>query len=148
MPRRKVPDPIALAIGTRIRQLRLERGVTAESMVFEGEVRSKGFLSDIEKGLALPSLITLTQVADSLHVALVDLVTFPEKDERHALIDRTRSLSRGVLRKLLRELSAAGPHTVASKVIASRATPVLVVRDSQRIKPRRPPKPSSKKPKK
>jgi transcriptional regulator with XRE-family HTH domain len=137
MPRRKVPDPIALAIGTRIRQLRLERGVTAESMVFEGEVRSKGFLSDIEKGLARPSLVTLTQIADSLGVNLVDLVTFPEQDERHALIDRTRFLAKGVLRKLLRELSAAGPHTVASKAAPARTTPLLIVRDSRPVKGRR-----------
>ena len=137
MPRRKVPDPIAQAVGQRIRQLRLERGLTAESIAFGGEMSSKGFMSDIERGLARPSLATLKEIASLLGVALLDLVTFPAEDERQALVDRTRHLPRGVVRKLLKELAASGPHAVAANpTVGRRAAPVLVVRDSQRRRKR------------
>ena len=133
MPRRKVPDPIALAVGQRIRQLRLERGLTAESLAFSGRMSSKGFMSDIERGLARPSLGTLKEIADLLGVQVLDLLTFPGEDERQALVDRTRHLPRGVVRKLLKELAASGPHTVAANPGETRrAPPVLVVRDSRR----------------
>jgi transcriptional regulator with XRE-family HTH domain len=135
MPRRKVPDPIAQAIGQRIRQLRLERGLTAESIAFGGE-SSKGFLSDIERGLARPSVATLKDIASFLGVALLDLVTFPADDERQTLVDRTRHLSRGVVRRLLKDLAASGPHTVAANPRAPRAAPVLVVRDPKRRRKR------------
>lgn len=142
MPRRKTPDPIALAVGQRIRQLRLERGLTAESLAFSGKLSSKGFMSDVERGLAMPSLTSLCAIADLLQVALLDLVTFPTNDERQALVDRTRHLSRGVLRRLLKDLSAAGPHSVVSSPAApARAKPVLIVRDSQRPKRRKRRKP-------
>jgi transcriptional regulator with XRE-family HTH domain len=107
MPRRRTPDPLALAIGQRIRQLREQRGLTAERLAFESELGSKGFLSDIEHGLALPSLHTLEAIAAHLAVDLLDLVTIPEASERQALVDRTRLLSRGVVRRLLREMPAA-----------------------------------------
>ena len=103
MPRRKTPDPLAQAVGQRIRQLRLEAGLTAERLAFEGEIGSKGYLSDIEAGLASPSLRTLKGIADHLEVTLADLVTFPEDDERQALMDRTRALPIGAIRKLLKE---------------------------------------------
>jgi transcriptional regulator with XRE-family HTH domain len=132
VPRRKVPDPIALAVGQRIRQLRLERGLTAESLAFGGELSSKGFMSDIERGLALPSLTTLAEIARLLGVALLDLVTFPTEDERQALVDRTRQLPRGAVRKLLKELSDAAPRAMAANPgTARRARPAIVVRDSK-----------------
>ncbi|HEX3775627.1 MAG TPA: helix-turn-helix transcriptional regulator, partial [Polyangiaceae bacterium] len=93
MPRRALPDPTAKAVGQRIRQLRSERGLTAERLAFESELGSKGFLSDIEHGRASPSLRTLQGIADHLEVLLVDLFTFPEQGEREQLIDRSRWLA-------------------------------------------------------
>jgi transcriptional regulator with XRE-family HTH domain len=104
MPRRATPDPTALAVGARIRVLRGEQGLTAERVAFESEVGSKGFLSDIEQGRARPSIATLRHIADYLGVRLVDLFTFPEASEREALIDRTRWLTPGAVRKLLRDM--------------------------------------------
>ncbi len=116
MPRRKTPDPTAKAVGQRIRQLRSERGLTAERLAFESDLASKGYLSDIEKGRASPSLRTLQVIADYLEVLLVDLFTFPERDDRQALIDRSRWLSAGSVRKLLRDLPTGprvrGPGTL------------------------------------
>ena len=110
MPRRATPDPTAKAVGQRIRELRGERGLTAERLAFESELGSKGFLSDIEKGRASPSLHTLQVIADYLEVLLVDLFTFPERDERQQLIDRSRWLAPGTIRKLIRDMPR-GPVT-------------------------------------
>jgi len=104
MPRRSTPDPTARAVGQRIRELRLERRLTAERLAYESELGSKGFLSDIEQGRARPSIGTLQVIADYLEVFLVDLFTFPEHSERERLIDRTRWLTPGAIRKLLREM--------------------------------------------
>lgn len=68
---------------------------------------SKGYLSDVEKGLARPSLETLQAIAERLDVALLDVVTFPDANERERLVDQTRHLPRGTIRKLLREMTAA-----------------------------------------
>ena len=103
MPRRSTPDPLAQRIGARIRELRKEAGLTLEKLAYESEVGSKGFLSDVEKGLARPTVETLSAIADRLEVALLDLVTFPDEDERQRLVDRTRALTKGTVRELLRE---------------------------------------------
>lgn len=103
MPRRDEPDPLAKRIGARIRELRVESGLTLEKLAYESDVGSKGFLSDVEKGLARPSVETLAAIAERLDVKLLDLVTFPDEDERARLVDRTRFMGKGVVRKLLRE---------------------------------------------
>ena len=107
MPRRDKPDPLARTIGRRIRALRLERGMTAERLAYESDVGSKGFLSDIERGLARPSVTTLAAIARHLDVALFDLLTFPAKSPRSALVDATRHITPGAVRRLLREVRSA-----------------------------------------
>lgn len=106
MPRRKTADPLAKRIGLRISALRKEAGLTLEKLAYESEVGSKGFLSDVEKGLARPTVETLQAIADRLDVSLLDLVTFPDESDRQRLVDRTRRLSKGTIRKLLREMTA------------------------------------------
>lgn len=108
MPRRSIPDPLAQRIGARVRALRKEAGLTLEKLAYESEVGSKGFLSDIEKGLARPTVETLNAIAERLEVELFDLVTFPDESERQRLVDHTRHLTKGAVRRLLRETSPAG----------------------------------------
>ena len=104
MPRRLLPDPLALAVGRRIRQLREAAGLTLEKLAYESELGSKGHLSNIEKGLVRPTINTLKVLADGLGVLLADLVTFPADGDRERLIDASRASSPRVLRRLLREL--------------------------------------------
>lgn len=106
MPRRSTPDPLAARIGARIRTLREEAGLTLEKLTYESDLGSKGFMSDVEKGLARPTVDTLEKIAARLEVAILDLVTFPDEDDRQRLVDRTRRLSKGTVRKLLKEMSA------------------------------------------
>lgn len=101
MPRRDEPDPLAKAIGNRIRTLRKAANRTLEKLAYESDVGSKGYLSDIEKGLAVPSLSTLEKLAHSLEVELLDLVTLPEQGPRHQLVDATRTMSAAAVRRLL-----------------------------------------------
>jgi len=107
MPRRSTPDPLAERVGARIRELRQETGLTLEKLAYESEVGSKGFLSDVEKGLARPTVETLAAIAERLEVKLLDLVTFPDEDERARLVDRTRRMTKGAVRRLLRETTPA-----------------------------------------
>ena len=107
MPRRSTPDPLAERIGARIRELREEQGLTLEKLAYESEVGSKGFLSDVERGLARPTVETLSAIAARLEVKLLDLVTFTDEDERALLVDRTRRLTKGAIRRLLRETAPA-----------------------------------------
>ncbi len=107
MPRRTTPDALALAIGRRIRALREETGLTQEKLAFESELRSKGHLSSLEAGLVMPTIATLKVLADRLGVLVADLVTDPREGDRAKLIELTRHLPSGVLRKLAKELSAS-----------------------------------------
>ena len=107
MPRRAEPDPLALAVGQRIRALREERGLTQEKLAYESEVRSKGHLSSIEAGLVMPTIATLKVIADGLGVLVVDLVNDPDDGDRAKVVELTRGLPTGVLRKLVKELSAS-----------------------------------------
>lgn len=75
--------------------------MTVEALAYESELNSKGYLSDIERGLARPTLQTLKILADRLDVSLLDLMTFPDADKRHALVDATRGLSRSAVERLL-----------------------------------------------
>lgn len=74
-----------------------------EKLAFESELGSKGHFSNIERGLARPTVQTLQVLADRLGVLLLDLVTFPERDERQRLIDSTFSLPRRTLKKLAKK---------------------------------------------
>ncbi|MBX3161874.1 MAG: helix-turn-helix transcriptional regulator [Deltaproteobacteria bacterium] len=97
MPRLKKPDPLAKAIGQRVRELRLERELTIEKLAYENSM-SKGTVSDLERGLARPSVVTLKRIAKGLDVELLDLFTAPTSTERHRVVDLTRGASLANLR--------------------------------------------------
>src|SRR5947209_588070 len=104
MPRREKADPLALAVGQRIRALRTEAGLTMEKLAYESELGSKGHLSNIEKGLVRPTIQTLKVLADHLGVLPLDLLTFPDEDIRQSVIDGTRRIPLATLRKIRREI--------------------------------------------
>jgi transcriptional regulator with XRE-family HTH domain len=103
MPRREHADPITARIGRRIRALRESQDLTQEKLAYEGGLKSKGHLSGIEKGLVRPTLQTLAILAERLGVELLDLVTFPEESPRQQLVDLTRRMKPGTIRRLIRE---------------------------------------------
>jgi transcriptional regulator with XRE-family HTH domain len=103
MPRRKEQDPLSAKIGGRIRTLREAMQVTQEKLAYESGLKSKGHLSGIENGLVLPTLPTLVLLANRLGVDLLDLFTFPDESSRQQLVDLTRALKPGTIRRLIRD---------------------------------------------
>lgn len=93
MARRTLPDPLAVKIGARVRSLRQGLGLTMEQLAYSCDF-SKGQLSTIEKGLAVPTATTLATLAEGLETLPLDLLTFPENGAREKLIDMTRGLSK------------------------------------------------------
>ena len=107
MPRRAEPDPLALEIGQRVRALREAAGLTLEKLAYESDLRSKGHLSSLERGLVMPTVLTLQRIAERLGVLVADLVIIPGRSDREQLIDVSRRLPVGTLKKLTRELGAS-----------------------------------------
>src|SRR4051812_25912301 len=103
MPRREEADPVAAKVGARIRELRESQGLTQEKLAYESGLRSKGHLSGIEKGLVRPNIQTLAALAVRLEVDLLDLFTFPDDSPRQRLVDVTRKMSVGSIRRIIRD---------------------------------------------
>jgi transcriptional regulator with XRE-family HTH domain len=60
-------EGLAAAFGSRLRQLRLERGLTQEQLA-EGADVHPTFISNIERGYSAPTLDTLVRLAGALGV--------------------------------------------------------------------------------
>lgn len=82
----------------------MEKGLTLEKLAYEGSLGSKGHLSDLERGLAVPTIQTLAALAERLDVLAADLLIFPEDEERQRLIDRTRLLTPRQLARVARDV--------------------------------------------
>ena len=121
MPRRTVVDPEAEIIGKRIRALREEHGLGLEELAHAADF-SKGHLSNLERGLVMPTVATLKVLPDHLGVLVGDLVTFPEDGPRQALIELTRTMTTGTIRKLLKELGAKkkSPRATSARLTLAR----------------------------
>lgn len=78
-------------LGNRIREFRLERGLTLEQLA-DSSGLSASYLSTIERGLKKPSIPVLKSIADALHVSAALLV----QDEDDAFTgDKLRFLREG-----------------------------------------------------
>lgn len=67
-------------IGQRIKQLRIQNGLTLEELASRTEL-TKGFLSQLERNLASPSIQTLEDVTEALGVDMARFFT-EEKEEQ------------------------------------------------------------------
>ena len=67
-------------IGEKLRLLRIRRGLTQEDMADRCEL-SKGFISQVERNLASPSIATLTDMLECLGSSLSQFFS-EEKDEK------------------------------------------------------------------
>ena len=104
MPRRATPDAEALVIGQRIRALREEAGLGLEELAHAADF-SKGHLSSIEKGLVMPTAATLRVLADALGVLVADLVIDPDGSDREKVIDLSRRVPVGTIKRLAKDLA-------------------------------------------
>lgn len=99
---RERPDPLAARIGQRIRQLRSESEFPFDAFVEETGL-GRGYVSELERGLVVPGVGTLSRVARALEVTLADLVS--GDSERERLFDELRGRPAAVIRALRSELA-------------------------------------------
>ena len=69
-----------MEIGDKIRRIRLQRGLTQEELADRCEL-SKGFISQVERNLASPSIATLTDMLECLGSSLSQFFS-EDKDEK------------------------------------------------------------------
>lgn len=98
---RRKPVPIARTVGKRIRALRLARDWTFDAFVEETGL-GRGYISEMERGLVVPSLETLRRVADALGLTIADLVL--GGSAREHLFEITRELTAGDIRVLINQV--------------------------------------------
>ncbi|MDC0747572.1 MULTISPECIES: helix-turn-helix domain-containing protein [Polyangium] len=103
MPRRTVPEPFALKVGTRIRELRKERGLSLGKLA-DACYLSKGHLSSVEHGLAAITIQTIERLAFGFGVPPLYLLTFAADDERAKTAELLREMSNAEVRKIRRRI--------------------------------------------
>ena len=78
-------------IGEKLRQLRLQRNLTQEEMADHCEL-SKGFISQVERNLASPSIATLTDMLECLGSDLKEF--FSDRSDEKIVFSRDDMLKR------------------------------------------------------
>ncbi|MFZ6689282.1 helix-turn-helix domain-containing protein [Undibacterium sp. SXout11W] len=68
----KKPDKTLLIIGKNLRRVRKAFGISQERLALEAEV-DRTYVSQIERGIANPSILMLKKIADCLKVGLSEL---------------------------------------------------------------------------
>ncbi|MDD5293887.1 MAG: XRE family transcriptional regulator [Candidatus Izemoplasmatales bacterium] len=66
-------------IGRKVRELRLENGLTQEELADRSEL-TKGFISQVERGLSTPSITTLQDILEALGSNLADFFAGDDED--------------------------------------------------------------------
>ncbi|HEX7151631.1 MAG TPA: helix-turn-helix transcriptional regulator [Thermoanaerobaculia bacterium] len=74
-------QPEGEIFGRRLRELRLERGLTQDALA-ELVATSKPFISDMERGVKVPSLTMVLRLADALECRVVELVEIFDEHRR------------------------------------------------------------------
>ena len=69
-----------LEIGQKIKQLRIQKGLTLEELASRSEL-TKGFLSQMERDLTSPSIATLNDILEALGTTLAEFFK-EEKEEQ------------------------------------------------------------------
>jgi transcriptional regulator with XRE-family HTH domain len=105
------PDPLARSNGARIRALRLERDFNFDAFVEETGL-GRGYISELERGLVVPSVGALAKVAAALELTLADLVLGDSPRER--LFAACRHLDAREIGRLLAQVQAAGRSKAAA----------------------------------
>ncbi len=64
---------IAKQFGQRVRKVRLERGLSQETLAAKADI-DRAFLSGIERGVENPTLFTIQAIADALETGVGNLM--------------------------------------------------------------------------
>jgi transcriptional regulator with XRE-family HTH domain len=130
---RRHPDPTAKAIGGRIRKLRQERDFCFDAFVEETGL-GRGYVSELERGLVVPTINALAKVAAALEVTVADLVLGDSPRER--LFALLRHVGDAEIERVLAGLEAPA-EAEAALSDADRAVTERRVRVGVRREPRK-----------
>lgn len=64
-----MPDKLLIAVGARIRKLRVERGLSQEAFAVEARIE-RAYLGKVERGTQNVSILTAARIARALDVSL------------------------------------------------------------------------------
>jgi transcriptional regulator with XRE-family HTH domain len=67
-------DPTLVKLGKNLQKIRKAYGQSQERLAFEAEI-DRTYVSQIERGIANPSIVVLKRIAASLDAKLSDLVS-------------------------------------------------------------------------
>ena len=90
MPRTRKKEPISRdgeLFGARLKELRLKRGLTLQALADEAEM-SLTYLSDMERGMKIPSLTTMIRLAAALRFKVSAFVTIFDDVDLTALLPK------------------------------------------------------------
>ena len=90
------PAPIEIDLGARIRALRLARGATLRQLAAQAGV-TESFLSQVERGVASPSIASVQRIARALGQSIAELFA---ADESAGIVVRVRDRRRVVYQGL------------------------------------------------
>jgi transcriptional regulator with XRE-family HTH domain len=103
-------------VGARIRELRKANGFTFDAFVGETEL-GRGYVSELERGLVMPTLSMLELVAKVLEVEVIDLLAVGGTP-RDELVILSRDLSATQVRALARRA-----RELTTELLAAEARP-------------------------
>lgn len=105
MPSRRTPDPFAVQLGERIRQLRREKGLSLNALARVSGL-SRGHVSDIEHGKVVMTLGTLVRLAVPLDTPPFVICMIPWDEPDIAGIAHVLSVVGGDSRKAAERIRA------------------------------------------
>ena len=100
----------AVEIGRKIKQLRIQKGLTLEELASRSEL-TKGFLSQLERELTSPSIATLNDIVEALGSSLAEFFK-EEEQEIYAINWIVPNTQKNAMEPILIELPQGGDSFV------------------------------------
>jgi transcriptional regulator with XRE-family HTH domain len=108
---RKFPHPLALEVGSRIRRIRKASDYSFDAFVEETGL-GRGYISELERGLVVPSIATLSTIARAFELTLADLVI--GNSDRELLFSELRNAPPNFIKRMRAELQIVGEKKTAA----------------------------------
>jgi transcriptional regulator with XRE-family HTH domain len=78
-------SPLVSSFGTAVRQLRERRGWSQEALAERADL-NRSYVGELERGQAIPSLLTLEKLASALNLTLANLLAHTEQIAQTRLV--------------------------------------------------------------
>lgn len=111
---RTEPHAVAARVGARIKRFRLASDFTFDAFVEETGL-GRGYISELERGLIVPTVGALERVASALEVTLADLVL--GETDREKLFDELRGAPAAHVRELRDRVRVRAPELPIPEIV-------------------------------